>query len=247
MRAQTQGTPKGGAPKGGPPKGGAPKTQKNGARMVGPRRVEAQNFELFFPLQREPETPTCTFQGPGASNATKIPRENPLREKKRMKIVAGEGKKRAKFWAVRRRARPNPQQPQPQPPQAVCPKRDFVCVTCGGMDLSGQPMVARASGAAQRRKLRRLRAALRHEQWPWRQHFTTQPTRRPGPSTTPHGDRRTQAPSTTNFLMRTWCLRGVPSHPVWVSRGATGLGSAAHRGADCRLCPHGTDSGCTCG
>ena len=32
------------------------------------------------------------------------------------------------------------------------------------MDLSGQPMVARASGAAQRRKLRRLRAALRHEQ-----------------------------------------------------------------------------------
>ena len=32
------------------------------------------------------------------------------------------------------------------------------------MDLSGQPTVARASGSAQRRKLRRLRAALRHEQ-----------------------------------------------------------------------------------
>ena len=32
------------------------------------------------------------------------------------------------------------------------------------MDLSGQPTVARASGAAQRRRLRRLRAALRHEQ-----------------------------------------------------------------------------------
>ena len=30
--------------------------------------------------------------------------------------------------------------------------------------MSGQPMAARASGAAQRRKLRRLRAALRHEQ-----------------------------------------------------------------------------------
>ena len=43
----------------------------------------------------------------------------------------------------------------------ACP---FFCVTCGGMDLSGQPMVARASGAAQRRKLRRLRADLRHEQ-----------------------------------------------------------------------------------
>ena len=32
------------------------------------------------------------------------------------------------------------------------------------MDLSGQTMVARASGAAQWRRLRRLRAALRHEQ-----------------------------------------------------------------------------------
>ena len=31
-------------------------------------------------------------------------------------------------------------------------------------------------------------------QWPWRQHFSTQPTRRPRPSTTPHGDSRTQAP-----------------------------------------------------
>ena len=48
--------------------------------------------------------------------------------------------------------------------KAVYPKRALVCVTCGGTDLSGQPMVARASGAAQRRKLRRLRAALRHEQ-----------------------------------------------------------------------------------
>ena len=32
------------------------------------------------------------------------------------------------------------------------------------MDLCGQPMAARASGAAQRRKWRPLRAALRHEQ-----------------------------------------------------------------------------------
>ena len=36
-------------------------------------------------------------------------------------------------------------------------------------------------------------------QWLWRQHFTTQQTRRPGPSTTPHKDRRTQALSTTWF------------------------------------------------
>ena len=50
---------------------------------------------------------------------------------------------------------------EPTKPSA---KRALVCVTCGGMDLSGQPMVARASGGAQRRKLRRLRAALRHEQ-----------------------------------------------------------------------------------
>ena len=56
-------------------------------------------------------------------------------------------------------------------------------------------------------------------QWPWRQHFTTQPTRRPGPSTTPHGDRRTLAPSTTHFPTKMRCQRGVPGHPVWVSRG----------------------------
>ena len=36
--------------------------------------------------------------------------------------------------------------------------------SCLGMDLRGQPMAARASGAAQRRRLRRLRASLRHEQ-----------------------------------------------------------------------------------
>ena len=52
--------------------------------------------------------------------------------------------------------------PQQQQQSCLSPKNVF-CVTCGGMDLSGQPMVARASGAAQRRKLRRLRAALRHE------------------------------------------------------------------------------------
>ena len=39
---------------------------------------------------------TCTFEGPGASNTTKIPRKDPKREKE---MVAGEGKKSAKFWA----------------------------------------------------------------------------------------------------------------------------------------------------
>ena len=44
------------------------------------------------------ELQTCTFQGPGASNTTKIPRKDP-QERERQKIVAGEGKKSAKLWA----------------------------------------------------------------------------------------------------------------------------------------------------
>ena len=38
------------------------------------------------------ELQKCTFEGPGASNTTKIPREDPEREKK-AKMEAGEGKK----------------------------------------------------------------------------------------------------------------------------------------------------------
>ena len=45
------------------------------------------------------ELQTRTFERPGASNTTKIPREDPQRGKKRMKFPVGEGKKRAKFWA----------------------------------------------------------------------------------------------------------------------------------------------------
>ena len=45
------------------------------------------------------ELQTCTFQGPGASNTTKIPRKDPQERERRMKIVAGEGKQSAKFWA----------------------------------------------------------------------------------------------------------------------------------------------------
>ena len=44
-----------------------------------------------------PKALTCTFQDPGASNTTKIPRKDPQEREERMKIVAGEGKKRAKF------------------------------------------------------------------------------------------------------------------------------------------------------
>ena len=37
-----------------------------------------------------------------------------------------------------------------------------------------------------------------------------------------------------------------PGRPVWVSRGSTGTGPAAHRGAACRRRAHGTDSGSSC-
>ena len=43
-------------------------------------------------------TPTCTFQGPGVSNTTKIPREDPPQREERMKFPAGE-KNSAKIWA----------------------------------------------------------------------------------------------------------------------------------------------------
>ena len=40
------------------------------------------------------ELQTCTFQGPGASNTTKIPRKDPQENERRKKTVAGEGKKK---------------------------------------------------------------------------------------------------------------------------------------------------------
>ena len=52
------------------------------------------------------ELQTCTFQGPGASNTTKIPQKDPKKREERKKIVAGEGKKRAKFRAVQGKGGP---------------------------------------------------------------------------------------------------------------------------------------------
>ena len=43
---------------------------------------------------------TCTFEGLGLQNTTKIQREDTQRGKKRTNFAAGEGQKRAKFWAV---------------------------------------------------------------------------------------------------------------------------------------------------
>ena len=68
----------------------------------------AAKFVLFFPLwvssggppdRAARELQTCTSERPGTSNTTKIPREDNQRGKKRTNFAAGEGKKRAKFWA----------------------------------------------------------------------------------------------------------------------------------------------------
>ena len=52
------------------------------------------------------ELQTCTFERPGASNTTKIQREDTQKGKKRTNFAAGEGKKRAKFWAVQGKGGP---------------------------------------------------------------------------------------------------------------------------------------------
>ena len=53
---------------------------------------------------REPKR--AHFRAPTFKNTTKIQREDPQEREERKKIMAGEGKKRAKCWAVRRRALP---------------------------------------------------------------------------------------------------------------------------------------------
>ena len=71
-----------------------PEPRKMGSRSVGPRRVGPGFHTTVRELQ------TCTFQVPGASNTTKIPREDLQEREERKKNVAEEGKKKArKFWA----------------------------------------------------------------------------------------------------------------------------------------------------
>ena len=102
----------------------------------------AQNFALFFSLSRRkigrgPQM--CTFglsgcrlkprRRPGASNTTKIPREDPQRGKKRTNFAAGQGKKERNFgpptlWAPTLRTptlRP-PTLRGPHPPKLDWPK-----------------------------------------------------------------------------------------------------------------------------
>ena len=138
---------KGGGSKGGVSKGGGSK----GAEGWGARKVEAQNFALFFPVPPQQfvlffplwgasrgilvvfeapvpwnvhvwssravkcaspggptrpgrrgshtttrELQTRTFERPGPSNTTKIPREDPQRGKKRMNLNGGTGKKKTR-------------------------------------------------------------------------------------------------------------------------------------------------------
>ena len=68
------------------------------------------------------ELQTCTFERPGASNTTKIPREDPQRGKKRTNFVAGEGKKARNFGLPKIRAptlRASPFGPPPFGPHWV--------------------------------------------------------------------------------------------------------------------------------
>ena len=47
-----------------------------------------------------PSAQTCTFEVSAFENTTKIPREELQAREERVKMVVGDGKKRAKFWAV---------------------------------------------------------------------------------------------------------------------------------------------------
>ena len=66
------------------------------------------------------ELQTCTFERPGASNTTKIPREDPQRGKKRTNFVAGEGKKKREILGPHRSG-PHPSGPHPSGPHPSGP------------------------------------------------------------------------------------------------------------------------------
>ena len=51
------------------------------------------------PLVLHTKLKTRTFERPGASNTTKVPREDPPEREERMKVPTGERKKSAIFWA----------------------------------------------------------------------------------------------------------------------------------------------------
>ena len=59
------------------------------------------SFVFFFHFLFCGGPATHTFEGPDRQN-TKTLQQDPQEREERMKIVAGEGKQKAKFWAVRR-------------------------------------------------------------------------------------------------------------------------------------------------
>ena len=110
--------PLAGPPSAGPPSVGPP------SAALGPPGFHTTAQELQ----------TCTFPGPGASNTTKIPREDPRREREKKNENEGEGKKSAKIWAPST-LRPHVFQvwaPYPAPPPLHPALSDpcFFCPVC---------------------------------------------------------------------------------------------------------------------
>ena len=66
-----------------------------------PNAEVSESADTFFTRQPE-NSKRAHSRVPAFKNTTKIPREDPQRERKTAKKVAG-GKKGAKYWAVRRR------------------------------------------------------------------------------------------------------------------------------------------------
>ena len=92
--------------------------------------LSSLSWECRRGFTRQPEK---SFQGPGASNTTKIPREDPNEREERKKTVAREEKKKnAKFWAV------HPSKPHTSGGGLISVPR---ALPCGGMQgpLLGSP------------------------------------------------------------------------------------------------------------
>ena len=90
-----------GCPKGvGPQKWGGQNPEKVPRRVGGPKGESRR----LHTTAREPKR--VHFRVRRFKNTTKIPRKDPQEREEGMKIVAGEGKKRAKYWAVGRRGGP---------------------------------------------------------------------------------------------------------------------------------------------
>ena len=145
------------------------------------------------------------------------------------------------------------QQQQQQHLSQACP---FLRVTCCAMDLCGQP----SSGAAQRRRGRRLGAAWRHEQQSiaaalatFTQHSALRGQKTARAAEEGHEDkhdalRRQKAPSSVAGALQLVQRRAWRGAACQLGRasGATGTGPAAHHGAARRRRAHGPDSGHSC-